>query len=70
MSIVPFVHWCLFFSYILKKNKRFVGVDDHIDPHFGEIAKVKKEVYKLNDEKKKCGLYMRVSTEDQVRERF
>ena len=26
--------------------------------------------YKLNDEKKKCGLYLRVSTEDQAREGF
>ena len=28
------------------------------------------EVYKLGEEKKKCGLYMRVSTEDQAREGF
>ena len=28
------------------------------------------EVWKLKDEKKKCGLYMRVSTEDQAREGF
>ena len=28
------------------------------------------EGYKLNEEKKKCGLYMRVSTEDQAREGF
>jgi len=28
------------------------------------------EVYKLSEEKKKCGLYMRVSTEDQAREGF
>ena len=26
--------------------------------------------WKLNNEKKKCGLYMRVSTEDQAREGF
>ena len=29
-----------------------------------------KEVWKLNEEKKKCGLYLRVSTEDQAREGF
>ena len=28
------------------------------------------EVYELVEEKKKCGLYMRVSTEDQAREGF
>ena len=27
-----------------------------------------KEVWELNEEKKKCGLYLRVSTEDQARE--
>ena len=31
---------------------------------------VRLEVWKLKDEKKKCGLYMRVSTEDQAREGF
>ena len=31
---------------------------------------LKLEVWKLKDEKKKCGLYMRVSTEDQAREGF
>ena len=31
---------------------------------------VRLEVCKLNEEKKKCGLYMRVSTEDQAREGF
>ena len=29
-----------------------------------------KEVWELNEENKKCGLYMRVSTEDQAREGF
>ena len=28
------------------------------------------EEYKLSDEKKKCGLYMRVSTDDQAKERI
>ena len=31
---------------------------------------IKKELRFLVEEKKKCGLYMRVSTEDQVREGF
>ena len=31
---------------------------------------IRLEVWKLNEEKKKCGLYMRVSTEDQAREGF
>ena len=29
-----------------------------------------KEEWELNEEKKKCGLYLRVSTEDQAREGF
>ena len=29
-----------------------------------------KEEWELNEEKKKCGLYLRVSTEDQARERI
>ena len=31
---------------------------------------VRLEVWKLNEEKKQCGLYLRVSTEDQARERI
>ena len=32
-----------------------------------DVFFVRLEVKKLNEEKKKCGLYMRVSTEDQAR---
>ena len=31
---------------------------------------VRLEVLELNEEKKKCGLYMRVSTDEQARERI
>jgi len=33
-------------------------------------SKVKGEIYKMNDERKIAGIYIRVSTEDQVREGF
>ena len=38
----------------------------YFDVSFFEVRRL----CKLKDEKKKCGLYMRVSTEDQARERF
>ena len=38
----------------------------YVDVSFFEVRRL----YKLNEEKKKCGLYMRVSTEDQAREGF
>ncbi len=33
-------------------------------------SKVKGEIYKMNDDRKIAGIYIRVSTEDQVREGF
>ena len=38
----------------------------YFDVSFFEVRRL----CKLKDEKKKCGLYMRVSTEDQAREGF
>ena len=43
-------------------SRHFFGVPFH--------SKVKGEIYKMNEEKKIAGIYIRVSTEDQVRERI
>lgn len=66
------------FEENLKKRLEFICEFSKVTPTFvnGSIRKIQKtnisyqEVYKLSKEKKKCGLYMRVSTEDQAREDF
>ena len=66
------------FEENLKKRLEFICEFSKVTPTFvnGSIRKIQKtnisyqEVYKLSKEKKKCGLYMRVSTEDQAREGF